>query len=125
MIQQLTDIAVGIFRPVLSVSAESGGTFRILITARVNGEEKPLLLIGNAHSRIEDGHVIAVLNPDAAIVEKLIAGCAYSASLLKSEVAGKCDGMVHLWIDAYKNDGVSEISRYKAKTPKPPKFEIR
>ena len=127
MFDKLTKIAVDIFKVVLISSAENGGTFRILITAKVveEEEEKPLLLVGNAHSRIEDGHVIAVFNPDQEILKSLVAGCAYAPGLLKQEVSGKCDAMIELWIDAYKTDGVSKISKYQARQPKPAKFEVR
>jgi hypothetical protein len=125
MIEQLTKIAVDIFKAVLSTSAESGGTFRILITAKIAEEDKPVLLVGNAHSRVEDGHVIAILNPDEAILEKIVAGCSYAQGLLIEEVSGKCDAMVELWVDAYKADGVSQISKYKTRELKPAKFVIK
>src|SRR5688572_6741997 len=100
MFEDLTRIAVDVFKIILRSSAESGGTFRVLITAKVGNEEKPLLLVGNAHGHIEDGHVIAVWNPDRTILEKVEGGVAYASGLLKELVSGNCDAMLELWIDA-------------------------
>lgn len=125
MFEQLTKITVDVFRAVLGASAASAGTFRILITAKVGNEEKPMLLVGNAHGQIEDGHIIAIFNPDEAILGKVIADCAYAPGSLKEKISGKCDAMIELWVDAYKTDGVSEISRYKSTEQKPAKFIIK
>jgi hypothetical protein len=77
MHEEMKKISVSIFDSVLKVSAAHGGTFRILITAKIDGIEKPLLLVGNAHSDVEDGHIISVLNPDQNLLDQVIAGCAY------------------------------------------------
>lgn len=125
MHEELKKTAVSVFDSVLKASAAHGGTFRLLITAKVGETEKPLLLIGNAHSDVEDGHVISILNPDESLLAEVDAGCAYSSDRLKEIVGGKCDAMLELWIDAYKKEGVSELSRYKAREPKAAKFSIR
>jgi hydroxyethylthiazole kinase-like sugar kinase family protein len=124
MLDEMKKIAVNIFSNILPLSAAHHGTFRLLITAKIAGAEKPILIVGNAHSDVEDGHIIAVLNPDEDILNKIVAGCAYGG-LLKNIVSGKCDAMLDLWVDAYKTDGVSELSSYKAREPKPAKFTIR
>ena len=125
MLEELKIITEKLFRSVLSISAKNSGTFRLLITARIGEMEKPLLIVGNAHSDIEDGHVIAVFNPDEDIIENVYAGCVYMGDQLKDIVGGKCDAMLDLWIDAYKKDSVSEISSYKSRTPKDAKFKIQ
>ena len=91
---------------------------------RSREEVKPLLLIGNAHSKIEDGHCIAVLNPDMELVDSLVAGCGYERSTLKWEVAKRCDVALDVWIDAYKTDGVFVGTRYRSRNPQPAKFAV-
>jgi len=58
-------------------------------------------------------------------LDQVIAGCSYPNDILKEIVSGNCDAMLELWIDAYKKDGVIELSRYKARKPKPAKFSIK
>lgn len=60
MIDQLQETVTSLFLAVLKVSADHQGTFRLIVTANVDGEEKPLLVVGNAHRHVEDGHVIGV-----------------------------------------------------------------
>lgn len=122
----IKEISVKYFTEVLKISASQNGTFRTLLTIPVEEDNKPLLILGNAHSKIEDGHCIAILNPDEDIVEnkKVIAGCSYG-NYLKEIVSGKCDLMLEIWIDAYKENGVTIISSYKSKTPKPAKFTVK
>lgn len=127
MIDQLQETVTSLFLAVLKVSADHQGTFRLIVTANVDGEEKPLLVVGNAHRHVEDGHVIGVLNPVEEIVQstKVAAGVTYTGDLLKEIVAGKCDAMVELWIDAYKNDKVARISSYISRNRQPAKFKVR
>lgn len=125
VINEIKEIAVNVFNTLLRVSADHGGTFRLLLTVQIGDETKPLLILGNAHRKIEDGHCIAILNPDNEAIDQVIAGCAYMGSSLKDIVQGKCDAMVELWIDAYKKDGVGEISKYLSRSPKPSKFTIK
>lgn len=125
MINEIKEIAVNVFSTLLRVSADHDGTFRLLLTVQVGEFTKPLLILGNAHRKIEDGHCIAILNPDNDVLDQVIAGCAYMGSSLKDVIQGKCDAMIELWIDAYKKDGVSEISKYQSRSPQPPKFNIK
>lgn len=127
MIDQLQETVTSLFLAVLKVSADHQGTFRLIVTANVDGEKKPLLVVGNAHKHVEDGHVIGVLNPVEEIVHstKVAAGVTYSGGLLKEIVAGKCDAMVELWVDAYKNDKVARISSYISRKKQPAKFKVR
>ena len=124
MKEKVKEIAVSLFKSVLKISSDQHGTFRLIVTAKIQDEDKPLLILGNAHSEIEDGHCIAILNPDKSILNKVVAGCSYPADSLKEIVGGKCDLTVDLWIDAYKTNGVSEISSYKARNPKPAQFKV-
>lgn len=125
MKDKVKNIAEAIFKSMLLVSADHQGTFRLLITAKLDNDvEKPLLILGVAHSAVEDGHCIAILNPDEDLQDKVIAGCAYGNSL-KTIVQGKCDLMLNIWIDAYKKDGVCIIDSYQANIPKPSKFNIK
>ncbi len=89
--------------------------------------EKPLLVVGNAHGQVEDGHVIAILNPaeELAVSSKVAAGTAYPTGFLKEVVSGRCDAMVELWIDAYKENKVSRIESYVSRSPQPAPFASR
>ena len=124
--EQIQQVAVNAFLAILPASADDDGTFRVLMTAKVNGEIKPLLLIGNAHSRVEDGHVMAVLNPDKELCDELVAGCAYSSGLLK-EIAGKrCDLLLDVWVDAYmKVNPAKLMTKYQAKVATPGRFKVK
>ena len=64
-IEQIKQVAVSTFLAILKNNAGDNGKFRMLITTKIGDEIKPLLLIGTAHSRVEDGHVRAVLKPDS------------------------------------------------------------
>ena len=68
MLDEIQRAVLPIFLSVMKASADHGGKFRLLITAKVNGESKPLLIFGSAHSQVEDGHLIAVLNPSKDLV---------------------------------------------------------
>jgi hypothetical protein len=131
MKDEVQKIAVEVFKSVLRVSGgepKSGdhGLFNMMLTTRINGEVKPLLLKGNAHHEIEDGHCIAILNPDPSLSKEVKAGMAYPGDTLKKIVEGRCDYMVDLWIDAYKPDDrqVGEVSSYKSRTPSAAKFKV-
>jgi hypothetical protein len=124
--KQIQEVAVNTFRAILPASAGDDGTFRVLLTAKVGDEVKPLLLIGNAHSRVEDGHVLAVLNPDKAVCERLAAGCAYSKPILKKIVEKRCDLALDICVDAYtKVNPVKVFTKYQAESPNPAKFTVR
>lgn len=121
MLDEIQKAALPIFLSVLRASADHGGHFRLLVTSKIDDDRKPLLIVGSAHGQVEDGHLIAVLNPTKALADassNLIAGCAYTPGGLKDIVSGKCDAMVELWIDAYKNDKVTRLA-----SRRPPRFE--
>jgi hypothetical protein len=127
MIDQLQEMTTALFLSVLKVSADHQGLFRLLVTSKVDGEEKPLLVVGNAHGQAEDGHVIAVLNPteELATSRKVAAGVRYPPGSLKKIVSGQCDGMVELSIRASKEDKVYRDERYINRSPQPARFKIR
>ena len=125
MKKKIKEVSIHLFNSVLTISANQHGTFRLLVTIQIDDQSKPLFIVGNAHSEIEDGHCIAVLNPEKSLMNEVIAGCAYTGSSLKGIVQGKCDAMVELWIDAYKTDGVGEISSYTSRAPQNARFEVK
>jgi hypothetical protein len=53
--------------------------FKALITVEIDGEHKPLLLVGTVHSRVEDGSCIAILNPDPELIGMMNGGWAGNA----------------------------------------------
>lgn len=123
--QQIEQIAVSTFLAVLRASTENSSGFRILITTTVDGEMKPLLMIGSAHGGIEDGHVVAVLNPDQDLCDELQACCGYTPFILKEIVAKRCDMMVHVGVSAYRDKPVDYVTTYQAQKIKPAKFLVR
>lgn len=123
-VDKVKTIAVSHFVSVLTASPEMDGLFRSLLTVEVDGERKPLLLVGNAHGRIEDGHIIAILNPDQELLDQIVPGCAYNGFILKEILAGRCDLALDLWVDAYKVNGVAECIRYVARQVRPAAFKV-
>ena len=123
--KQIEEVAVSLFLPIVRANTAQNGYFRAVISVSVDGEVKPLLLLGNAHGDKEDGNCAAILNPDRALCDTLNPVHAGSGRILKELVAGRCDAMVPLWIDAYKKaGGVVRGARYKARKPMPAKFEV-
>ena len=123
IIEQLKQMAVGYLKGVMAIGSDDDATFRMLITATVGGEVKPVLLLGNAHRKFDDGHCIAILNPDAELVDKLGAGCGCSGLNLKDMVTKRCDVMLDVWI---QGDMRSTIGcRYRAQYFMPVKFVVR
>ena len=128
MKERLIQLAYSVFEPIMRASPErSHGVFKLMMTFDVDGESKPLLVLGNAHSNIEDGQCIVVLNPNKGLTDELHGGCAYTDFVFKEIVARKCDEALYLWFDTYKlkDDQISVMSHYRSREPKPPKFEVR
>lgn len=123
--KQIEQIAVSTFLAILRASTENSSGFRILITTTIDGEMKPLLMVGSAHGGIEDGHVVAVLNPDKELCDELQACCGYTPSILKEIVAKRCDLMVHVGVSAYREKPVDFVTTYQAQKIKPAKFLVR
>lgn len=123
--KQIERIAVTTFLAILRASTENRSGFRILITTTAGGEMKPLLMIGSAHGGIEDGHVVAVLNPDKELCDELQACCGYTPFILKEIVAKRCDMMLHVGVSAYKSNPIDFVTMYQAQEVKPAKFLVR
>ena len=123
-VERLMNAATDIFLGALK-HTDHGGNFKGIFTLNVDGAPKPVLLVGSAHGSHEDGQVTAVLNPDRDVIEKLEPGVGYHGGLLKEIVAGKCDAMVHVWIDAYKDDRFTVLEKYAARESVASKFEVR
>lgn len=123
IIEQVKQMAVGYLKGVMTIGPDDDATFRMLITATVGGEVKPLLLLGNGHRKFDDGHCIAILNPDAELVDSLGAGCGYSGFNLKEIVAKRCDVMLDVWVVGETRTTIG--SRYKAHNFRPAKFVVR
>lgn len=126
IVEEIKQAAVSSFRNILRASADHNGRFRMVMTTRAGGADKPLLIVGNAHGVVEDGHCIAILNPDKELVDLIKPGCAYGKQGLKEIVSKRCDLALDLWIDSYKEPehAVSVISRYRARQPSPAKFAV-
>ncbi|MGZ0002933.1 hypothetical protein [Burkholderia gladioli] len=106
--------------------SDHGGTIKALFTLNIDGSPKPVLLIGSAHGSHVDGEVIAILNPDRELFDRLQPGLGYFRGLLKEIVAGRCDAMVHVWIEAYRKDPSSIIDSYRPRAAAAAaKFEVR
>ncbi|MBX3678040.1 MAG: hypothetical protein KF853_13565 [Rhodocyclaceae bacterium] len=125
-IEQVKQVAFSHFRGVLNMSCVQDGCFKALVAVEVGDTVKPLLLVGNAHNEEEDGHCIAVLNPDKALVDTISAGCAYGARTLKEIVAKRCDVALDLWIENYMpaDRAVTVSMRYKTHHFQPAKFAV-
>jgi hypothetical protein len=124
LLARIEKIAVGVFKSVLAGSANHQAPFKALVTIQVDDAHKPLLLVGTAHSAVEDGSVIAVLNPDQELVNKLNGGWGCNSAIFREAVAKKCDLALNIWVDAYKPDGVCLITKYMAREPRPAKFSV-
>lgn len=97
--------------------------FRMLVTARFDGQDKPVLLVGTLHGTLEDASVVAVLNPDEDLLPSVSSG--YLGGEDAAElVTGRCDAMVALWIEAYGQGSCSVSVSYQNPSPRPPQFVI-
>jgi hypothetical protein len=124
--EQIKQVAVNTFLAILPASGDDNAAFRMLMTVKVGDEVKPLLLIGNVHGKIEDGHILAALNPDKELCERFVAGVAYTHGILKEIVAKRCDLAILFWIDAYmKVNPVKVYTKYEAKKAMPSKFVVQ
>jgi hypothetical protein len=123
IIDQLKETATRVFLGVLPVSADHSAPFKAQITIKVNGEVKPVVLIGTAHSKVEDGNVTVVLNPDPLLRDQLLRE--HGALMhLKKMLSQRCDAALTIWIDAYKNNRVLKGERYLARQMMPAKYVV-
>lgn len=125
LLTQIEETAVAIFRAVLRANTAPDGYFRAVISFSDRGVVKPLLLLGNAHGLVEDGTCAAILNPDKGLLASLSPANVGSGRVLKERVTGRCDAMVPLWIDAYKDiRPIIRGARYRARRTSAPKFVV-
>lgn len=126
LFDQIEQLAVANLLFALKHSPDDNGTFKTLVTMNAGSIAKPLLLVGNAHHAFQDGHVIAVLNPDEDLIRELSAGCGYGSAQLKEIVAQRCDCMVDIHvIGADTQPNIRRGGRYKMRHTKPAKFVVR
>ena len=116
--------AVQYFLGILHASAADQAPFKGLITIEIDGERKPLLLTGTAHSRVEDGSCLAILNPDRELIGQVYGGLGGNPTAFKEVIAKRCDFALALWIEAYKDNRVVVGARYRNSTSAPAKFEV-
>lgn len=125
ILKQIEQVAVNTFLATLPATTENSSGFKMLITTTVDGGAKPLLLVGTVHGNIEDGHVIAILNPDTDLCDQIKACCGYTPFILKEIVAKRCDMMVDVGISAYRDKPVDYVTTYQAREAKPAKFLVK
>jgi hypothetical protein len=102
-IDALRDAAVGMLDALIKGAGAGRAPFRCLTTIFVNGTAFPALMVGTADGMVEDGEAIAILNPDEDLLERFRPGVGYHGGALGGSVSGKCDAMVHVWLDAYSS----------------------
>lgn len=127
IVDQVKQAAISYFLGILYSSADHCAPFRAMVSMNVDGTVKPLLLVGTAHGKVEDGHCLALLNPDESLANRIVAGCGYNGRVLKEIVAKRCDVALDIWIDAYKpaERAVTVMTRYKAQHFQPARFVVR
>ena len=120
--RHLQRVAARHFWSVIPDSPDAHGWFKALSTVDIDGEVKPLLLVGSAHRYFEDGYCIAVLNPEQALVDEIPTGCAYTDSVLREQVRKRCDAAVLVLLGGGSGQDGSVIGAYTTKTPAPSRF---
>ena len=69
-----------------------------MTTTEIGGEAKPVPVVGNAHAHFDDGHVIAVLNPDKSLADEIKLSIAYGSTNLKGMARGRCEALVDVFV---------------------------
>jgi hypothetical protein len=101
-----------LFTTINKASPKMHGNFKLLITLKVDRKALPVLIVGTAHSKQEDGYAIVVLNPHPDLFDQIKAGVAYHEDHLKDKVKHKCDFMIQLWFDLYKRNKYNITASY-------------
>lgn len=122
--QHLRQLAAKQFWGVLPGSPGVHGWFKALATVEIDGELKPLLLVGSAHRNYQDGYCIAVLNPEQALVDEIPPGCAYTDSVLREQVRKRCDAAVLVLFGGGAGKDGWVTGSYSTKTPAPSRFGV-
>lgn len=100
--------------------------FRATFTMFVADKPMPVLVLGVADGSGEDGDAVGILNPDQELLEVL--GPNISQASIKELVTGRCDGMVHVFYEAYTKPAPksTRIGKYFPRAEmQPPKFDVR
>lgn len=124
MRKEVERLALEYMSMVIKTSGLADSLFRSVLEINFDGETKPLLLVGHAHPKIEDGHIIAIVNPDISLISQINPGCAYNRMHLKEMVSKKCDLMLDLFIEVYKTKKIQHSNHYKQRKSSKPKFKI-
>ena len=122
IVEKLASTALGVWTSAMTAAPSNNGKFRVMLSFNCGDEVKPLLLVGIVHGRCEDGHVVAVLNPDECLVDGV--STAATGERFTEMLAGRCDMAIDVWNDAYRADGARIYAKYKARTPQPAKFVV-
>jgi hypothetical protein len=120
--------AVRMLDALIAGAGEGRAPFRCLNTIYLDGVGIPMLMVGTADGPVEDGEAIVLLNPDEDLLDRFKPGVGYHGGLLKEIVSGKCDTMLHVWLDAYVKgpDRAKILASYTPRTPAgTPKFEVK
>lgn len=120
--------AVRMLDALIASAGEGRAPFRCLTAIYLNGAAMPMLMVGRADGQAEDGEAIVLLNPDEELLDRLAPGVGYHGGLLKEIVSGKCDAMMHVWLDAYVKgpDRAKVLASYTTRTPAgAPKFQVK
>ncbi|MFJ1470084.1 hypothetical protein [Massilia orientalis] len=120
--------AVRMLDALIASAGEGRAPFRCLTAIYLNGAAMPMLMVGRADGQAEDGEAIVLLNPDEDLLDRLAPGVGYHGGLLKEIVSGKCDAMMHVWLDAYVKgpDRAKVLASYTTRTPAgAPKFQVK
>lgn len=112
-IQQMFDVATGVMNGICITSGKPDVAFKKTIEL-AHGGEKNLLVVGSVHRDYDDGHCVAVLNPDDELAAKLDGGIGYPSLILNEMVTGRCKAMVLVMCSGRKTHMVSSyLSRKK------------
>jgi hypothetical protein len=117
---RIEKLAFSAFVNAMQLSPEDG-PFRSVMSVDVDGETKPLLLLGMTHRSFGDGRCTAILNPTPDILEKASPMVGYS----KWDFIGKCDMACYQWIITNGEPHVSGRYTYKARKPQPARTVMR
>ena len=90
--QQMFDVATGVVNGIFATMEKPDVYFKQNIELELDGS-KNLLVVGSIYRDYNDGHCIAVLNPDARLAGQLNGGVGYPAGILKAMVKRHCDAM--------------------------------
>lgn len=120
--------AVRMLDALIASAGEGRAPFRCLTAIYLDGVAMPMLMVGTADGRVEDGEAIVLLNPDEGLLDRFKPGVGYDGGQLKEIVSGKCDTMLHVWLDAYSKapDRSKVLASYIPRTlAGAPKFLVK